>query len=277
MNKENFLVDEDVRAFILWLSQKLDGSFKHSYINQKSKKRWECNSIYTAYTEYDWPFSMQGLKGHTFDDSALLLGKLSQQLKDSIDNGDNEKCKETCMLILEWGGVLRGNDMKIDGLGNALVDYLKEAKEKLTTGAIEHLSFYQTKDGKPIYMNAGCTKIYSLYIDDFIIYDSRVGAALGLLVRSFCETDKKDKVPEILAFAYGNSRGKVNRNPSSEIYKFPLLRSGDKYNNHIENNLKANWLLTDLLLHSSSFSKLESTIQLRALESGLFMIGYCCN
>ena len=36
-------------------------------------------------------------------------------------------------------------------------------------------------------MNSGFTKIYSLYIDDFIIYDSRVGAALGFLVRCYCE------------------------------------------------------------------------------------------
>ena len=36
-------------------------------------------------------------------------------------------------------------------------------------------------------MNAGFVKIYSLLCDDCVIYDGRVGAALGLLTRQFCE------------------------------------------------------------------------------------------
>ena len=35
-------------------------------------------------------------------------------------------------------------------------------------------------------MNSGWTKVYALMLDDFPIYDGRVGAAMGYLVRRYC-------------------------------------------------------------------------------------------
>lgn len=70
-----------------------------------------------------------------------------------------------------------------------------------------------------------------------------------------------------------------NPNPDSKDNTFPLLRGGKYdtgfYGNHIENNLKANWLLTEVLSRPSSFTQsLPIDRQLRALEAALFMIGY---
>ena len=94
-------------------------------------------------------------------------------------------------------------------------------------------------------MNSGFTKIYSLYINDFIIYDSRVGAALCYLVKLYCIEQKQGGVPSSLKFAYGDARNpEVNRNPNSDIYKFSKL---DRGKIHIECNLKANWLLKEVL------------------------------
>ena len=44
--------------------------------------------------------------------------------------------------------------------------------------------------------------------------------------------------------------------------------------NHIENNLKANWLLKAVLSYPSKFKNIPKKQQLRALEAALFMIGY---
>lgn len=117
-------------------------------------------------------------------------------------------------------------------------------------------------------------------MDDFVIYDGRVGAALGLIVRQFCQESGFRKVPDFLRFAYGNARqgtytkGEMNRrNPGTAEYKFPQLTNN--YQLHTENNLKANWLLKELVESTSSrFSLLPKEIKLRALESALFMIGY---
>ena len=59
-----------------------------------------------------------------------------------------------------------------------------------------------------IIMNSGFTKIYSLYINDFIIYDSRVGAALCYLVKLYCIEQKQGGVPSLLKFAYGDARNR---------------------------------------------------------------------
>ena len=98
---------------------------------------------------------------------------------------------------------------------------------------------------------------------------------MGLLVKRWDEERGALGIPRILAFAYGNSRGNINRNPNCKGDKsqFPLLRSGNRYNNHIENNLKANWLLGKVLkCGKSKFNSEENP--LRALEAALFMIGY---
>ena len=41
-----------------------------------------------------------------------------------------------------------------------------------------------------------------------------------------------------------------------------------------ENNLKANWLLKEVLSYPSAFKNIPEQRQLRALEAALFMIGY---
>lgn len=261
MNRESFVKDSSVNDFIQWLSTKLDAGFIHSYTDRRTKKVWDCISVYNAYEKYQWG-------GEDFLGNAKILDKLSFDLKNSIENKDTAMCSTACLGILKWGGALRGNKEKIEG-NESLVQYLKDAKEKLTTGNIDSWDFY-----KEVYMNSGFTKIYSLYIDDFIIYDSRVGAALGFLVRCYCEEQKLDKVPELLRFAYGNGKGGTNRNPSIGNYTFPLLRNAGYYDNHIENNLKANWLLKAVLSYPSKFKNIPKKQQLRALEAALFMIGY---
>lgn len=49
--------------------------------------------------------------------------------------------------------------------------------------------------------NAGITKVYSLVLEDFIIYDSRVAATLGWLVATFCRAGARE-VPDALRFPW---------------------------------------------------------------------------
>ncbi len=119
-----------------------------------------------------------------------------------------------------------------------------------------------------------------MLIADFVIYDGRVGAALGLLVRKYCEDKMLGDIPDELAFVW--SKGKEStytsshmnkRNPSRGKYKLPELLNNPK--RHIENNIKANWLLKEIIQRTDSrFNRLDKVIQLRALEATLFMIGY---
>ena len=193
-------------------------------------------------------------------------------------NQDAHSLRMYSKAVLEWGGVTRGNVDRINAFGDGIVSYFKDCQQRISP-----LSFDTEDAYDDIIMNAGFTKIYSLLMDDFIIYDSRVGAALGLLVRQYCQEQQLRAVPPSLRFAYGNSRptksdvkGAPNRrDPGNVIYKFPLLRK-DSF--HTRQNLMGSWLLKELLyIYPSKFSNMPKEIQLRAREASLFMVGYDVN
>ena len=208
MNKIQFLNAESVQSFIKWITPKLDtsGSFKHAYILKSPKgKPWECDSLYTAFENYKWiftckhPISNINFNGETFEESSILLTELGNGLRKSVLQKDIESCKKYCFAILAWGGVSYGNNDKVLNLGNEITSYLNNCREKLNADTFDTKGSY-----KDIIMTAGFTKIYSLLMDDFVIYDSRVGATLGLLVRKFCEEKRLIAIPLELLFAYGN-------------------------------------------------------------------------
>ena len=144
------------------------------------------------------------------------------------------------------------------------------------------LSTVHLKPDIRIHINSGFTKLYFLLIDDFIMYDGRVGAALGLLVRNYCEEKGLPHIPSLLKFAFGRGRGDSvtgsRRDPSSGHYRFPEL-SYDYPRQHLHDNIKASWLLKAVADNTRSrFRKLPQdpplNESLTALQSALFMIGY---
>ncbi len=132
-------------------------------------------------------------------------------------------------------------------------------------------------NGSMCKMNAGFVKIYSVLLDYFVIYDGRVGGALGFLVRQFCEETGRARVPEPLKFAYGNPKEGANavspkrRNPSSGSLRFPLLRPDPLF--HTLQAMRASWLLRAALdPDPGPFSEGEPGFH--EVAAGLFMVGY---
>lgn len=280
MTRKEYCESSDVQEFIRWISYLMDkeNSFTHTYIIAKTNERWKCNSIYAAFINYKWSFHCNDskgniIKGNSFLDSKKILDECSDKLRTSLYTNNDEACFLACKQILEWGGVTNKNVDRISSMENCC-DYFKYAIKALEID--NDLEGYINTD---IIMNSGFTKIYSLIIDDFIIYDSRVGAALGLLVKCFCEETNREKIPEELLFAWGIKRmtlcgqtAENPRNPSNHIYNFPLISSSKI---HIMNNIRANWLLKEILNKTNSkFNCLAEGMALRALEAALFMIGY---
>lgn len=180
-------------------------------------------------------------------------------------------CRDYCHSVLKWGGVTARNEYLVEDLGDSICDYFKSTREILNSND-------SSIDCNKLIINSGFTKIYALTVNDFIIYDGRVGAALGLLVRKFCEENNIGKIPKELLFGYKRGReanySPINRrNPSEGKYVFPELSNNPK--KHIDDNIRANWLLKSILENKSSrFNKLDPEIQLLALQSALFMVGY---
>tara|TARA_B110001469_G_scaffold88167_1_gene83653 strand:- start:172 stop:1017 length:846 start_codon:yes stop_codon:yes gene_type:complete len=281
MNKEKYLSQDIIKDFTEWVSPKISekNKFNHKYYNAKTRTIWECDSIYNAFENYEWQFNcsipnLGKIKGKTYLESKSALETIQKGLKKSIEENDSEKSLKYSISILEWGGVTRSNSDKLKLMGKEILIYYKNSMKILNPEKVN-----LNNDFSEIIMNSGFTKIYSLLVDNFVIYDSRVGAALGLLIKEFLTEKHILKIPNELNFAYGNARpskgddsNQNKRNPSTDIYKFSALRNNDKH--HTLNNLKANWLLKEIA-DKSKFDQEETPV--RSLEAALFMIGYSVN
>jgi hypothetical protein len=134
-----------------------------------------------------------------------------------------------------------------------------------------------------IHINSGFTKLYFLLVDDFIMYDGRVGAALGLLGRLYAEEKGLAAIPDPVKFSFGSGKvavpntGENRRNPSTNKYILPEY-SGNRAR-HLSDNIKASWLLQAIADRTTSrFSLLPQdpplNMRLTAIQSALFMVGY---
>jgi hypothetical protein len=205
----------------------------------------------------------------TFAMAVESAGKMSRDLQRSLE--DHDTCHglhHQCLQILEWGGLpgvssawlrLRCADGSLGKSVSRAVSILKEGRD---------LGEF---DGERLVMNSGLTKIYAMAApDDLIIYDGRVGAAFGLLVRRSLASAKK--VPDELQFPWGSGQGQYtlrsvsSRNPSKNGLIFPYFDNSDASH--------ANWCHRASAILRAVRDRLGGKHSLRAIEMGLFMIGY---
>jgi hypothetical protein len=174
-----------------------------------------------------------------------------------------------CLAILEWGELagVSSRWLREACTANTLRPKLKQAVALIRSG-----SDFAQFDAENLVMNSGMTKIYAMAApQDIIIYDGRVGAALGLLVRRSLG-NKSKAVPATLKFPWGPGRGqyiqrKHNlRNPSRYNFDFPCFDPLD--------STHAKWCHQASALLKEARMRISPTPSLRAMEMGLFMIGF---
>lgn len=286
LGRDEYLNIPDVIKFVNWLDGRLDtpGAFEHRYYLVKARREWQCSCLYEAYENYWWPYKMacpvQGkqVSGAGSHDSIKYLNLLARVLRSSIETNDVDLAQQSALAMLTWGGVLNRNRERIITMGDGICGYFRGVKERLNLSKTR----LGTHDG--ITMNSGFTKLYFLLVDDFIMYDGRVGAALGLLGRLYAEENGLKRIPQAIEFSFGS--GKVSpgqlqtvnrRNPSQGKYRLPAF-SGHP-NRQLNDNIKASWLLYSLADKTASrFALLPRgpllNEQVTAIQSALFMIGY---
>jgi hypothetical protein len=201
---------------------------------------------------------------------------LSGVLRSSLQKNDVELVQKSAIVMLAWGGVLNKNQERLAEMGDGICDYFSRAREIL------NLSETRLSNHEGIIINAGFTKLYSLILDDFIMYDSRVGAALGLMGRLFAEDKGLVSIPPAIEFSFGSGRvsgeqHRDRRDPSHGRYRFPRFNGNSKL--HLNDNIKASWLLKSVADNTASrFALLpqEGLLdeRLTAIQAALFMIGY---
>lgn len=236
----------------------------------QDKTQWYCSSLKQAADHYSW----------TGEEPSKIFSNLSMRLRDSINRGDAKDSALVCGEIFEWGGVARRqNDSSrlwviAQRDSSQLCDRLLNAVDLLNSsnGSLDKF------DGQYLLMNSAMTKIYAACDSRrLIIYDGRVGAALGLLVKDYLHSiGHQGVVPDHLAFRWGSSRRKLGsrlqneRNPSDGDLKFKPLFGTNLDQVHAEMMRKASFLINK----AASSIGYGDVSMLHRLEKALFMIGY---
>jgi hypothetical protein len=277
MTKQQYLNTPIIQEFIEWVGPKLGLGFTHSYvIHQRNtswiqynggNNIWNCTSIYDAFLKYHW-------EGSNFAATSILLNGYELSLRTALANNNNANIDLACQNILRWGGqrVFTKNYEWIQNLPN-LSNYFNANITVLNPIIFNDDKILVRANGVDRF-NAGFTKIYSLCIDNFIIYDSRVGLALCNLISQFLIANGITNIPNELHFKIP---------PGSSAIRHPRLINGfafGKTNGSISQyqicNLRSSWLFEKILQDNpnSLFNTLPNAQRIRALEAALFMIGY---
>jgi len=259
---------------VKWVQARLDtpDSFRHAYQSKKPIRTWTCGSLYDAFSRYWWPFetihpvARRTIRGESFSQAKALLDELAGILAESIGRDDAGLCRETCFAILQWGGVLVKNRAYLEQRGEKLPGDLR---------AIQgiRLDRIRTRALPVMRMSSGMVKVYSLLVEHLVMYDSRVAAALCLLVRQYCVEAGLDAVPAPLRFRLLPARSAALRDPSDGRYKFSGLTAMPdhlRWKQYLESVVRASWLLKAIVRTCpSSFSKLGRGEDVQALQSAL--------
>lgn len=262
MRRDQYLRNPAVERFIGWLCLRVRGdkAFPHSYTMLKPARDWRCNSLWEAHERYEW-------NGLDFAANQAELDRLAACVRRAVREDDRSAFVGAAHSILRWGGVIPHNAAKLRALGEQALPIFREAGSLLDPSRAD-----TSRLGGVRYMSSGWTKVYSLMLDGFPIYDGRVGAAMGYLVQRYGTDVGLPAVPPLLHFRWGQAKGNHNRDPSPGSVRFKMLNPASP-RKWAECNVRAAWVLGEVC-GEGRFGDLAPARRLRALEAALFMIGY---
>lgn len=290
MNRADYLGNDDVAEFVDFVAALIKGApFHHAYhchdrrlppgYETRFGRRFSVCCIEEAFDRYFWAsgdfnenqVALNSIRGE------VLAAIRAEQTPDGVASALNAIKK-----VMYWGA---GGNSKAslyarnvdwaESKGRMLPDLLREGRECIENDTPDLSRF--AADGAR--MNAGYTKYFALACRESIIYDGRVGAALGLMVRRFCETTKRANVPGLLEFGWCPQNHRKDtpsagrrRDPSLNGYRFPQLTPSQPQK-WAKLNIAANWILIEAAKDARS-SWCSGPDYVRRLEAALFMIGY---
>lgn len=280
--KQAYATLPNVQGFINWLATELNSKtlFNHEYVDRRSGSKWSCDSLFGAYEAYSWNFPGNARLGYNSGTSSKCNAKALDALRrDLIAAGSNDALVlQGAKDVMAWGGVTARNSEWLAANEAGLARMIQEVKAALIQQDPDALVLRS----KTLRFNSGMTKIYSLVCPEFLIYDSRVAAALGMLVVQYCKAEGLTKVPDALCFPWAaakegeNAEAPKRRNPSTGTLHFKRLRAGS---HHALWNIRASWILSQVLAHEAAADSPFHTTDdpadaLRRVEQSLFMWGY---
>jgi len=182
MKYSELVNDEEFRIVVDFISKSWNNGFEKTFVLELDNRNVEVDSLKNALHYYYWPYKIKtklpvgyDYCGTSYQSSAKILVLAAKKLNSSKDYFDG------IAIVLEWGGVTNKNLKTIKNW-----KYLEFANE-VKIAQQNWQEFISNKldlgVGKiDFHINSGFSKIYSLMLDDFIIYDSRTAAALNAII-----------------------------------------------------------------------------------------------
>jgi hypothetical protein len=284
--KQQYLARPEVVNFTTFLSDALKGkaSLDH-HINIRDRRlpagaargHLQIDSLQQAFENYWWD-------RERFDVNAKKLEKAQKIVRAAIGMepaiDGTKQALGALHAVLEWGAGGTGQKLYTSNMewarnaGDSLIRRLSVGRQ-LMSDDDPNVTPFDDSDGPR--MNAGLTKYYSLACEGVVIYDGRVGAALGYLVRKFCIAHRLERVPESLAFRWGaqnasSPQAALNRNPSLGNLNFQRLpaKGGAAW---ATQNIHANWVI-QAAKEQANADWCGGPDGLRKVEAALFVMGY---
>lgn len=274
MKKAEYLSQPEVQAFIAWMARHLqaDSCLKHEYNRPRRARPVTFENLADALRQYDWEYQLElpggaASSGRTLAENTQALDSLQAALRQAVESGDDAGARDAAIAVMRWGGVANGNVSWLQQHADGLAAMLRDTAAILRSGDEELVP-------PGLRFNAGMTKVYSLLVDQFIIYDSRVAGALCWFVLRWATENKEARIPAELNFPCLPAKEGPNpeirkvRNPGTGLLRFD--RMGSRPLLHAQWNLRASWLLEAVLAAAGA------TVfnNVRELEAALFMWGY---
>ncbi len=286
MRRSDYL-QGDVARFYKWLSQRLRGCPIHFSITGYHR---QYPALYDALNAYRWPpREVSGrpnpdgsypymhptvptlVANSTLAANSEVLEIIQKALRTAYAEApaSSSALAGAVAATLHWGGVYTRT--RHGGNKPWLAQNYVNLFSVLQNVVKDHALGDDVSGVAALRFNSGMTKIYSLLIDDFIIYDSRVAAALAWLALKWwtvIEGKPQNQIHEHLRFLClpGNGKSRKLRNPAPSVF---TTHATNPYE-HYKWNVRANWLLHHAQVLAGKKSRFSS---LREVEAALFQMG----
>ena len=262
---------EQIREFCQFLAHEWGGTRHHSYaVPSRGKSRgwsrtvegkWSAAGLADAVSKYAWG-------GKNFFENKDDFNRFATDLQFAIQRHSNSDVCSILWAIMHWGGV--DNKYRQKGTFEWIEQNADEICIKLSN-AVDLLKDKQASldsfDGVNLIMNSTMTRIVSLADPEqkLVIYDGRVGGALGYFVARFVEEREIHQydLADQLLFAVDRE---AKRRPDTNRVHFPALFGLARDRRHASMVRWASQLIWQVAK--------ECQASPREIEAALFMWGY---
>lgn len=243
--------------------------------------------LHDALTAYSWPHKKSTIHyptgdvvlpaGSNLERNTHELNTMSAQLNAALSDGANKTFADWASCVMEWGGVAgsvikkKGNNYWISQNANNICQTVTDVNDWIALQNDDTATVPDT-----LRFNAGMTKLYSLLGNNpnFVIYDSRVAAALAWLVSNWSAAISAP-VPDALAF--GCLPFRIPKKPQRPNKRNPDPTVFDQIDNmpcdHLQWNVRASWVLEESFRRAKANTPHIAFANIREIEAALFMIG----